>query len=273
MDDTEAAAQLKIEQEHHFTLVSSESQVPVELHWRVIQKCYAFPVDEECLWSRLESVPLGGVKVPSFAVEDLLLLLCVHGAKHAWSRLCLLSDLDGLVRARPRLNWSAILDQAAALNSRRLLAVGLLLTHDLLGTPLPEEIVDWSRRDPLGVRLACEVSEAMRQQPEALAATEADDRGAFFIRARERLADRIAIGVGLKGIPAGVDRIALPLPARVYVTLARALRPKDRDRDVVRLPGAISGLYYLIRPLRLLGKYTSEVGRRLLGRRPRQPTS
>ena len=266
MSDAEAAALLQVGQEHHFTLIRSESPVPVELHWRLIQRCYAFPLDEEGLWQRLESVTLGGVKVPSFAAEDLMLLLCAHGAKHAWSRLCLLSDLDGLVRTRPQLNWHAILAQAGALNSRRLLAVGLLLTQELLGTPLPGEVAAWIRHDPLAYQLAQEVSDGMRREPEALAAAELADRGAFFIRARERLADRIAIGVRLHRIPAGVDRTALPLAARIYVSLARALRPKDRDRDVVRLPGAISGLYYLIRPVRLLGKYTGEVGKRMIGR-------
>jgi hypothetical protein len=265
LTDAEAAALLKVAQEHHFTLIRPGSPVPVELHWRVIQRCYALPLDEEGLWNRLESVTLAGVKVPSFAAEDLLLLLCAHGAKHAWSRLCLLADLDGLIRARPRLHWSAILEEAAALNSRRLLAVGLLLTQDLLGTPLPAEVVDWLRRDAQGLQMVREVSTAMRHHPEALPAAEMEDRGAFFIRARERLADRIAIVAARRAIPAGVDRTALPFAARLYIYLARILRARDRDRDVVQLPGAMAGLYYLIRPMRLLGKYTAKVGRRLLG--------
>ncbi len=275
LTDAEAAALLKVAQEHHFTLIRSDSPVPVELHWRTIQRCYAFPLEEEDLWNRLESVTLGGVKVPSFGAEDLLLLLCAHGAKHAWSRLCLLSDLDGLVRARPHLNWGAVLERAEALHSRRILAIGLLLAQDLLGTPLPTEVADWIRRDPLALQMACAVGDAVRHRPEALPAAETADWGAFFIRARERLADRVAIATALRGIPTGVDRTALPLAARVYVYLARALRPKDRDRDVVHLPGAMSGLYYLIRPLRLLGKYSAAAGKRMLGRHgtPKLPKS
>lgn len=267
----EAAALLGAGREHHFTLVRPGSPVPVELHWRVIQECYALPLDEEGLWARLEPVTLGGVKVPSFAAEDLLLLLCAHGAKHAWCRLCLVSDLDGLIRARPGLDWGGVRARAAAVHGRRLLAVGLLLAQGLLGTPLPGEVAAWARRDADAPALAQEVTAAMGREPEALAAAELADRGAFFIRARERLADRVAIGVRLHRTPAGVDRAALPLAARVYVAVARALRPQDQDRDVVRLPSAVSGLYYLIRPVRLLGKYTGEVGKRLIGRPPRPP--
>ncbi len=271
LSDAEAAALLTVGQEHHFTLVRPESPVPVELHWRVIQRCYALPLDEGGLWARLEPVTLGGVKVPSFAAEDLLLLLCAHGAKHAWCRLCLVSDLDGLIRSRPGLDWAGVLARAAAVHGRRLLAVGLLLAQGLLGTPLPDEVAAWVRRDAGASELAREVTAGMGREPEALAAAELADRGAFFIRARERLADRMAIGVRLHSTPAGVDRTALPLAARVYISVARALRPQDRDRDVVRLPGAVSGLYYLIRPVRLLGKYTGEVGKRLIGRGLRPP--
>lgn len=271
LDAAAAAALLTVGQEHHFTLVRPGSSVPVELHWRVIQRCYALPLDEEGLWQRLEAVTLGGVKVPSFAVEDLLLLLCAHGAKHAWCRLCLVSDLDGLIRVRPGLDWDAVLSRAAAIHGRRLLAVGLVLAQGLLGTPLPEEVAGWIGRDPRALELALEVREGMRRDPGALAAAELADRGAFFIRARERLTDRMAIGVRLHHTPPGVDRAALPLAARAYISVARALLPKDRDRDVVRLPGAVSGLYYLIRPVRLLGKYTGEVGKRLMRRGVRPP--
>ena len=52
----------------------------------------------ERLWERVGRVPLGGNSVPSFAPEDMLLILCVYGSKHTWGRLKWVCDIAELIR-------------------------------------------------------------------------------------------------------------------------------------------------------------------------------
>lgn len=265
LTDAEATTLLRAEREHHFTLHRKGLPVAVELHWRVLQKCYAFPLEDAGLWDRLAPVRLGDATVASFGVEDLLLLLSAHGAKHLWSRLRLVVDLDGLIRSHPTLNWGQIMSRADRLHGRRLLGIGLMLTHTLFGTPVPQEVMERLQADPHVAALTDEVAAQLQGELRDTAAIEAQDAGAFFVRARERLRDRVRVCLGLEWIPAGVDSKTLPRAARLFFHLARAVAPKERDRAVLKLPRPLAWLYYFVRPARLLGKYTGEMGRRLAG--------
>src|SRR5690349_8545201 len=61
--------------------------VRVELHFALGSFGFPVPLDFDTLWSRLESVRLGGRIVRTMSREDLALYLAAHGAKHAWERL------------------------------------------------------------------------------------------------------------------------------------------------------------------------------------------
>ncbi|HHP7243708.1 MAG TPA: nucleotidyltransferase family protein, partial [Elainellaceae cyanobacterium] len=85
--------------------VRQDGRVVVDLHWRLTPRFFAIdlPVDE--LWERRQSVSLLGTSVPSLAPEDLLLALCIHGAKECWSKLKWVCDIAQLLRCYPQLDW------------------------------------------------------------------------------------------------------------------------------------------------------------------------
>ena len=91
------------------------------------------------------------------APEDLLLILCVHGAKHYWSKLGWICDVAELLRVHPGLKWTALLLQAKQLGGRRILFLGLFLAHVLLGAGLPEEVWKEINADPVVPWLAAKV--------------------------------------------------------------------------------------------------------------------
>ena len=83
-----------------YELVRADGQILVELHWAITSWTFFFPLHAARLWERLETASLLETPVRSLAREDLLLLLCVHGAKHHWSRLGWICDVAALLQAR-----------------------------------------------------------------------------------------------------------------------------------------------------------------------------
>src|SRR5438128_6595765 len=113
----------------------------VEIHWAFTPRYLPIPLDLERLWERLESVSLVNTSVRVFPPEDLLLILCIHGSKDLWRRLQWICDIAELIHTYPKLNWERVVAQAKALGSERMLLLGLSLASELLGTPLPEEVL------------------------------------------------------------------------------------------------------------------------------------
>jgi hypothetical protein len=203
----------------------------VDLHWQIIPTRVPVQLDDQ-LWERLESVQLAGIAVPSFSKEDLLLLLCVHGAKHYWRRLEWLCCLAGLVRNHPGIDWITVFDRAAAWGILRMLLLSLVLARKFAQLELPEAIANRIEADARLARFASRVGERL------LAGTERPpgilEEFRFWSEIRERRVDRVR-------------------HARELVM--RRLHPNVEDRAVLRLPPRLSFLYYLIRPARLCHKY------------------
>src|SRR5262249_12933710 len=101
----------------------------VELHPHLLPPHFRFFSEGQRLWGRAVSVPLQGRKVATLAPEDLLLFLCVHGAKHLWARLVWVCDIAELIRTHPALDWVRVARQARRLRGERMLLLGLCLAR------------------------------------------------------------------------------------------------------------------------------------------------
>jgi hypothetical protein len=208
---------------------SREGRVHVEMHWEIAERRFAPPFDHAGAWARRREVRLGGVVVPSLSPEDLLLVLCIHGTKHLWERLVWIADVAELVRSHSELDWDWTLQQARRNGVERTLLLGLRLASELVAAPLPERAGDPARRDPRVGRLAGQTLErifAGNAGPPGLV-----EGSLFHLRALDRFRDRVRYCAHL------------------------ALTPTPRDWAAIRLPAALAPLYYLVRPLRLAGKY------------------
>lgn len=120
----------------------------VELHWAFTVPAMGFSLNLDQIKPRLGELVLGGVRLRDFSSEDLLLILCVHGAKDCWYRLEWLSGVAELIR-KEVISWSEVIDRAIDLRIDRTLLLGLVLAHDLLDAPVPADLVEAakSRRD------------------------------------------------------------------------------------------------------------------------------
>jgi hypothetical protein len=231
------AALLRSESECGFTRDDGKSVV--ELHWGIIDRRFSFPLDPACLWSRLERNSLGGKTVPAFSPEDMLLILCAHGSKHLWKRLGWICDVAQLVHVHENLRWDQVMVRARALGAERMLLLGLFLASDLLGTALPEEVSRRVRADPTVKVLAGRIRERLFWEAgDQTALLEGSYFRPLYLKMRERWLDKIRYCI------------------RTVTTQS------VEDLELLPLPKSLFSLYYVLRSIRLTGKY----GRRLLGR-------
>jgi len=210
--------------EHHFER-ESDGMV-LELRWRLelTQPRYRENLGLDWVWSRQRTAKLLGAEVPDLDPVSNLLVLCMHGSKHAWSRLIWICDVARLLEREPELDWNLAQREARRVGLWRCLALGVLLAHRVAGAEVPREVLH-----------KFEANRAMRNLAQFL-----DDNllaGSGSLPAR-----RIPYYVRILDFR---DRLRAVLSPSL-------LQPNERDRSVVRLPKMLEPLYFLIRPFRLL---------------------
>ncbi len=229
---TEAQEAAHLQSFHAYTFVSDDGRVTVDLHWRFVQSCFSFPFNLEGLWECLEQTPFAGTTIRNIPPEDLLLILCVHGAKEAWARLMWICDIAELIRMHGRMDWTRVIEQARALHNERKLLLGLLLASELLRAELPENVLHMVQTNSVIQSLATQVCKRLFSASDITA--EMVQVTALHFRVADRLRDRIAY---------------LLYRLRLLIT------PNAADQTLLALPVGFSFLYYLLRPIRLVRTY------------------
>jgi hypothetical protein len=107
---------------------------------------------EDC-FARQIRVRLDAREVPALAVEDELVLICIHGAKHFWERLSWIADVAALVSCQTGIDWDRALESAKAVRAEHLLHTGLCLAADLLHARLPDKISVGVQSDAAAAKL------------------------------------------------------------------------------------------------------------------------
>jgi hypothetical protein len=222
---TEAQERWLLDSQHAYVLVRDGGPVFVELHWTISPRYVSRILDPERLWDRVERVTVAGVVVPTLHPEVLLPSLSEHGAKHAWERLAWICDIAELARSRTALDWDDILRQAHRHGGGRTLALGLLLARSLLGAPVPDDVRRRVESDRAVEPLAAEV--------------------------RGRLFQPIQRPAGVLGSALFQLRLLEHWGKRMRFCRLALTSPTVADWQRVRLPRALSFLYYPLRAVRL----------------------
>jgi hypothetical protein len=207
-------------------------RIALELHWRIPS---TFPL--EGFEHRLTTVSLLGRPVPHVAPEDLLLLLCAHGVKHAWNQLKWICDVSELIERRPSLDWDSTLEQARRLGGLRVVLLGCAMASRTLQTHLPSSVATCIDRDPVVPGLADWLRRRLVDRPTPRIGVINN------VRIRERTADKIRYCAGLVAhltLPTVSERASWPewpgaqlvytllQPFRVAVRVARKHRRWNR---------------------------------------------
>jgi len=235
----------------HYTydFVKGNSGNQLEVHWKVVGKTFCLELDHDGIWSRCSTISFESLSVPAFSAEDLLLILCIMGAKKSWDRLSRVYDVSQTVRLYPDINWEITASRARESGSERILMVGLSLASALFKTSLPEVLKAGFSRDAKIQAITHESIARMFSNPvEPTGIFRSSDQfQPIPYRMRERFFDRIRYFFRILWTPSIGDWAVVTLPDHAYF------------------------VYYLIRPVRLMykamGRFRSrKTGPRIDGR-------
>jgi hypothetical protein len=185
----------------------------LELKWRILPRFYAVDFDIAGLFERADTVSLCGISIPTLCADDLLLVLCVHAAKHLWSQLSWLCDVAELIRSS-QIDWDASWRQARQLGIQRIVALSLLLSRDLLGSALPLPAQRWLEEDRATGSLKNELSEVILHN--ASCDTESVAYFKKMMRLRERWRDKFRFLWRLLLTPGPSEWSAIALPDPLF---------------------------------------------------------
>lgn len=135
----------------------SGTDVLVEFHTERTFRYHPRRLSIEKLFQRRAFVAIDGRDVPALSLEDELVLICVHGAKHFWERLMWIADVAALISAREGPDWSRAMAAAREVGAERILHVALKLASDVLGSQLPTQLAPVVQSDRTVARLAGQI--------------------------------------------------------------------------------------------------------------------
>ena len=139
---------------YHYFFLRKDRRIAVEAHWAFAPRSLVLRINYAGLWQRAQQLNLAGETMPSFCLEDQLMILCVHGSKHLWDRLQMVCDVAEMLQACPSLDWLVLFERARSQGCLRMLLLGLTLANRLMEVPLPAQAQALIARDRTVVDLA-----------------------------------------------------------------------------------------------------------------------
>lgn len=212
-----------------YSYYDAERRIIVELHTELTLRHFPVVPDLAKMAESSVNVSIGGHAVRTFGPEDTLVLLCVHGSKDFWERISWVTDVSEFVQRNQDLDWERVFARAKETRAIRMVLLGLALAEKLLDASLPDAVRLRVDADGAAIALTTQIAKRLlaREVP--------------VWRAREAFRFR------RKLVPGAI-------PSWRY-GLRLATAPAEEDWRMLRLPRALSPLYAVLRPLRLLRKY------------------
>jgi hypothetical protein len=201
----------------------NESELVVDIHWRMFKSYFANALDTMDPWTALRSETVAGRSIQTLAPEANLLYLCSHAAKHEFSRLGWLCDIARFLAVTPDLDWPGAIGHAHRAGALRQLLLSVRLAGGLLDAPTPT-----MPQDRAVDALAAAIQRRLLSGADP--AVPAMELIRFSMRLLERPGHRIRF-------------------------LAGSIAPSAAEYGALRLPRPLHFLYYPFRPFRLLWKY------------------
>nr|WP_084375022.1 nucleotidyltransferase family protein [Neobacillus soli] len=136
---------------HHITFFHPQKKIKVEIHWRLNPGPAKEPKFDD-LWKRKRVSTLTSQPIYTLGLEDLFLFLVSHGARHGWSRLRWLDDINKITESE--INWAKTI---SILKKNHYYDVGgqaLYLAFHLLNAKVPKDmnnIINRKRTKQLGL--------------------------------------------------------------------------------------------------------------------------
>lgn len=122
---------------HHVTYYHTKKKIKIEIHWRLNPGPGIEPTFHE-LWERKRKSLLSNRSIYILGREDLFLFLVSHGARHGWSRLRWLIDIQQMVRQG--LDWKEINYLVKKYNNFHVVGQSIILSSQLLNEEITKDM-------------------------------------------------------------------------------------------------------------------------------------
>lgn len=228
--------------EHHISFYNKDKNIIIEVHWRISPEMFAMQSDMNGLWLRTEKRVILGRSMLSFASEDLIMILCDHGARHDWRRLVWICDIARLIEVET-FDWAHLFERAQKEGSTRSVLLALSLANIILGSSLLPEVQRKVQADPKVRSLSMWVI------------------GNLF---KDKCAIEMEDPLGGLKNSLLYTHVMDSFSDRLRYFLIRTTNPSVPDFDLIPLPDGLYPLYHLIRPLRVTGKYCLKIWKWLI---------
>jgi len=218
------------------SLLHSNRERSIDLHWGIPPRRICHTERFKQLWQNLQIVMLMEQPIKTFSPEATLVIQCLNVSKEivrkrSFKQVC---DVAQIIQFHPNLNWLLALEIARNLRAQKLFLVGLGVTHDLLHIPLPEFILS------------------------KLVRSEITDKKTFGgdRRTSENFAQTLwsEYTYQLRNLDGWIDILFVTIFYLRFLFLN--LLPNNLESQLFPLPQKLSFLYYILRPFRLLLKYS-----------------
>jgi len=118
--------------------------VYVDMHWYITNYVWIYNDRRQAnrIWSRAQIVKIAGTNALSLSVEDLILHISIHFAKHLKFRLIWLRDIGEIIRHyQERIDWKEIVTVSRQLGIEGVMYYTLKHTQELLKVRVPEKVI------------------------------------------------------------------------------------------------------------------------------------
>lgn len=223
---------------HHITFFHPERKIKVEVHWRLNPGPGKEPRFND-MWDRKRVSTLTSQTIYMLGLEDLFLFLVSHGARHGWSRLRWLIDINQITNTG--IDWIKTIQ---LLKKCQFLQVGgqaIILASQLLNTTVPlklNKLINGKRPKRLAV--------------EAL----------FYIKQM--------VNLHTPPVPEEISLyhkrhlLSLMSIQQKIIFILSFLYPYPEDADFFPLPKSLHILYFPLRPILL---FSRKIKKRAIARR------
>lgn len=141
-----------------YLFYKADTKLLVELHNDRTLRYFPRRLPLEKFFARQIRVPLDAHQAPALSIEDELVLISIHGAKHFWERLIWIADVAALITRQSGIDWQRVDASAQEVGAVRMLDTGLRLAAELLRARLPETVQAGVEADAAAGRLTRRIS-------------------------------------------------------------------------------------------------------------------
>lgn len=221
LNKSQRAAYIKVED--HIAL--SRKNMVVELHWEMSGLYTPRQILYETVSNDLSQLNFSGQSLPNLSTEHLMVYLSVHACKHGWANLEAVANLSELLKKDYDLN--KIVDLASTWKCKKMLNLGLYLSHKLFGSIMPGDLQFY--KNSVISEIGNNVSAVMFRNLINLKVKDTANRFSFFhLNVRDSFIDKFQYAFRL------------------------IFRPTDKDWLCCPVPGRVGVIHYFIRPFRLM---------------------